>query len=547
MSNDQMSVPMLHCRYCCDKVCNMFTRNKAGQPPPSFIQGTESKPIEPSDVEPLMEEFSKDNPPPPDEAGPAEETPKPQFSLLQCMYVGIIFNYLSIGFVPAFLMNPLCIYMVHELNASPQQQNTVMVLISLPWCFKVLYGFMSDARPLLDYRRKSYLMLGNLVAVIALAALTATARSGDLTIAMIGWLLFTQTCGMILSDVMSDAYCCELSKAYETTASTGGIQALAYGCRFFAAILGACGGTFLYNKTDWGWGLDFWMVCLICAVFQCIAFPMLVFLEEERASSKAPAESIPAQIQMIWQTVQLRAVWQPLLYIYFYNVMQVPNVAWNSFLLKGLEFSALELGALHIGGSILSFLGLIVYRNFLFDMSWRLIYLITTLLSLVFSCLQLLLIYRVNKEAGISDFLFSFGDNLFAAFVNGVQFLPTVIMMLALCPDQQEGATFAMFTTFSNIAGVIGGVIGNAAGQIWDVSNAAMLAQNFSGMAYLTILKSCLQVFPILFVCFLPDSRESHEAMAKSGEKSRFFGGLFIVLMVCSLSLAVGNAVYELH
>jgi len=56
-----------------------------------------------------------------------------------------------------------------------------------------------------------------------------------------------------------------------------------------------------------------------------------------------------------------------------------------------------------------------------------------------------LLIYGITF--GLSPFLFALGDDAFAEFIGGVQFLPTTIMMVHLCPAGSEGASYAMFTT----------------------------------------------------------------------------------------------------
>lgn len=48
--------------------------------------------------------------------------------------------------------------------------------------------------------------------------------------------------------------------------------------------------------------------------------------------------SVLAQLEQIWETVQLQAVWKPMAFVYIYNIMQIPNVAWQSFLQLSLDF-----------------------------------------------------------------------------------------------------------------------------------------------------------------------------------------------------------------
>lgn len=44
--------------------------------------------------------------------------------------------------------------------------------------------------------------------------------------------------------------------------------------------------------------------------------------------------------------------------------------------------------------------------------SWRWVYLVSTSLSMLFSILQLCLIFRVNTRIGISDLAFALGESL---------------------------------------------------------------------------------------------------------------------------------------
>jgi hypothetical protein len=82
---------------------------------------------------------------------------------------------------------------------------------------------------------------------------------------------------------------------------------------------------------------------------------------------------------------------------------------------------------------------------------------------------------------GVSDLLFSLGDNALASFVVSVQFLPTVKMYIQLCPEGAEGTAYAMLTTFSNVAMAVGSNIGTLMSDIWDVSNAAIVRGECAG------------------------------------------------------------------
>lgn len=75
---------------------------------------------------------------------------------------------------PSFVMNPLNIYIVRKLDAQPPQQNTLMILMTVPWCFKLVYGFLSDICPIGGLRRKPYLAFGYLLSSLCYFGLVLT-------------------------------------------------------------------------------------------------------------------------------------------------------------------------------------------------------------------------------------------------------------------------------------------------------------------------------------------------------------------------------------
>ncbi|CAN0083077.1 unnamed protein product [Discosporangium mesarthrocarpum] len=85
----------------------------------------------------------------------------------------IVNSYISVGFALSFLRTPLTYYLVHELDATPAQQNVLLTLALLPWSFKMVYGFISDSFPVWGMRRKPYFLAGWSI-FVSLNLLTAT-------------------------------------------------------------------------------------------------------------------------------------------------------------------------------------------------------------------------------------------------------------------------------------------------------------------------------------------------------------------------------------
>ena len=77
--------------------------------------------------------------------------------------LAIALSYFSVGFAQSFTTTPLNIYLIEVLNAEPAMQNTINILCTLPWSFKLFYGFLSDAYPIYGMHRKPYLCAGLLI------------------------------------------------------------------------------------------------------------------------------------------------------------------------------------------------------------------------------------------------------------------------------------------------------------------------------------------------------------------------------------------------
>jgi hypothetical protein len=155
----------------------------------------------------------------------------------------------------------------------------------------------------------------------------------------------------------------------------------------------------------------------------------------------------------------------------------------------------------------MTLVGLAVYKLYFFSTNFRSIYIFTTCFGVLFSILQLLLIYRVNQSIGIPDVIFALGDNTFFQFTMALQYMPSCILFVVLCPEGSEGTTYALLTTVTNLGGTVAADFGSWMTKIWNVSNSAFEAGHFSGMAKLTFLTSCLQLVPIFLVAYLPASK----------------------------------------
>jgi MFS family permease len=341
--------------------------------------------------------------------------------------------------------------------------------------------------------------------------------------------------GFWIADVMGDSLVAEKAKL-EPTSSRGQLQSSCYACRFFGLMISAPVGTVMYGSSSPYLGPR--GLVLLLAILPASIVPLILCLGEQR---NARVPSTADQCREIWYTVCSRAVWQPMGFVYLYNVLQVGNAAWKQFLKTVLGFTSNQLNSLLIVAYVLLWLGIVAYKRYFIHWSWRTIYVLTTVLNGIFSSLQVLLIKGMTF--GLSPYLFALGDDAFADFIAGIQFLPTTIMMVHLCPSGSEGASYAMFTTVNNSAGNLAGAMSTLLLGVWDVSKGAMEVGNLVGMINLTWLTTAIQMSGLLFVGLLPRTKEdlaNLHADPMSGSRIGGFVFLFVTFSSVLYSLIVG-------
>ncbi|KAL7567442.1 hypothetical protein ACA910_021401 [Epithemia clementina (nom. ined.)] len=487
--------------------------------------------------------------------------------------LAIPLSYLAVGTLQGLFRTFLNVYPLN-LGASEAQQTTCSTLATLPAAFKIIYGFSSDLLPLFGYRRKSHLFLGWVLASVVMGSLWLTSNltlqrldNGTSTasttmshsvvivpddapsLVQLSWTFFFFGVGMWYADATADAVVAEKARL-EPEAIRGSLQATCYMLRFFGLMISASISTYLYSTV----GPQVivraltWIPCLILPFVWCLAEAREGEQQNQDSDRRGRGlsdsftatpfikkHSLRDQWDEIWRTVCSRSVWEPMAFIYVFNLLQVSNAAWRQFLVTVLGFTEANLNTLLVVSYVLVYFGTIMYKYCLLQTSWRLIYQGCLVLNLVFSAMQLLLIR--GYTLGLSPFVFALGDDAFAEFLNGVQFLPTVIMMVSLCPPGSEGASYAMFTTVMNSALMISPAISSLLLGIWDVSKDALEKGDLDGLFNLSLLTTVIQISPLLFLGWLPRDRKELEALAsKPFSGSPIGGGIFLSVLFCSMA-----------
>jgi len=270
--------------------------------------------------------------------------------------MAILVSYFAIGVVSKLTQTPVQYYLIEYLDASATQYSVYNTLHRLPWSLKWMFGMLIDGVPIMVYRRKPWLVIGySAFSAINLYLFWIRTPGINNTI----FSVFAFTCFYVLADVSTDTLTVERS-FYESDHKRGSIQSVGFIYRSFGKVLGSIMGTYLYDNGT-SWSFDISQIFLLNALVPTICMIGVVWPLVELASINAVPSTVE-QLAEVWRVLQLRAVWQPMSFIYLFSVLQIPNSAWSNFLVWGLGFSDMQLGYLTITSSVVGCLG---YGRFL--------------------------------------------------------------------------------------------------------------------------------------------------------------------------------------
>ena len=96
------------------------------------------------------------------------------------LFFALVYVVEGLGQIGGLIAQPLNYYLKASQGWTPVQITGFITLFNLPWIIKPVYGLISDFVPLFGYRRKSYLLLVNVAAIIGFIWVTQLTAPGDL-------------------------------------------------------------------------------------------------------------------------------------------------------------------------------------------------------------------------------------------------------------------------------------------------------------------------------------------------------------------------------
>lgn len=397
-------------------------------------------------------------------------------------------------------------FLKDELHLAPAEVAALTGLFTLPWVLKPIYGFLSDGLPVFGYRRRSYMIFAGLIGASGWFYLANYAHTPfEATAASI-----VASLGVAISDVVADSIVVEKARDSDSQAVSSGLQSLCWGSAAVGGITSAYfSGALLERMTT-------------REVFSITTYlPLLItvcafFIDEQRQKDPlgSPRQIITEQATALWSAIKQKSVWLPALFIFLWRATPSSDSAFFYFLTNDIGVGPEFLGRVRLGSSIASLVGVWIFQSFLKETKISSVLLWSSLASVPLGFSQLLLVYHMNRQLGIPDELFTFGDDVVLAVLGQIAFMPTLVLAARLCPPGVEGTLFALLMSIFNGGAIVGSELGALLTRTMGVTDV-----DFRNLGMLIAVCNLSSLLPLPFLKWV-------DAVETSVEEEKLKGGV---------------------
>ena len=383
-----------------------------------------------------------------------------------------------------------------ELHLGPAEMSALTGIFALPWTIKPVYGFLSDGFPLFGYRRRSYLILAGIVGALSYFLLGSNFMGvfgDDVLQATVASLLLSSAC-VAFSDVVADGIVVQQTRDAKDPKVAGGLQSLCWGS---AAIGGLISAYFSGSLLEVMSPRD---VFSLTAILPLLVAVIAFFVNEAptQENSNSPVEGIQDQVTTLWSAIKEPSIWKPALFLFLWQSTPTSDGAFLYFMTNDLNMGPEFLGRVRLVTAGAGLIGVWFYNSFLKTVSIKKVLFWSSIISTPLGLSTLLLITHANRDLGIPDGAFVFGDDVALAILGQVAFLPTLVLAARLCPPGVEAVLFATLMSIFNGASTLGTEIGAALTKALGVTES-----DFTNLGLLTIICNISSLYPLLFIGWL--------------------------------------------
>jgi predicted MFS family arabinose efflux permease len=374
-------------------------------------------------------------------ASPAGTTPDTRKTIDRLLvFFALVYVVEGMGQIVGLISQPLNYYLKEAQGWTPVQVTAFVTIFNLPWLIKPLYGLISDFVPLFGYRRKSYLIVANIVAVGGYFWVTRLTAPNDLIVA----LMFTAY-AMAISSTLCGAVLVENGQRLHESGAFVNQQWLWFNIAAMAAAI--VGGELVEHLAP---ASALHTAAAIVALAPLLVIFGTLFLIDEK-KTPANVQGMKATLNGLVSAFKRRELLVVAAFIFLYYFS--PGLATPLYyhMTDELKFSQAYIGVLSsiaAGGWVA---GALLYRRLFENLNLRKLLNLSIALGTLTTVSYLLL----SSEASAAIINFCSGFSAMLATV------ATVTLAADYCPPRAEGFSFAVLMSVINLANTIGDNVGS--------------------------------------------------------------------------------------
>lgn len=409
-----------------------------------------------------------------------------------------------------------------DYNISSVTYQAYLLVGTTPWTMKGIIGLVSDAWPIFGYHKMSWMLLSSVIGVVSCAFLTfVPLTDGSLLWAPI--LILWINLQMATMDLLCEGKYTELmAKMPETK---GDIVTFVWSLIEAGGLIGVALAGTLSDAVDpvrytlavsliplliavipvlkkkmpetlipkgergimWDKLRKQWRIFLLAFLMAMGAFGLAVLIVLATVyDDSSSSDDLSIDIWDVYELVYIllvsgglcamafwalpRTLAKANLFMFLNSVLYV-NIAgamdyWytsdDSCVPGGPDFSySYYITWTGVVGYAAAFVGVIMFQRICSDWTFRHCFLIVTVIEVVASIFDIIIVKRWNIDIGISDsIMYMFGDAIINNMVIMFAFMPNVILTSKVCPKKIEATVFALLAGFQNFGSVVASSIG---------------------------------------------------------------------------------------
>jgi MFS family permease len=356
------------------------------------------------------------------------------------VFFALVYVVEGMGQIGGLISQPLNYYLKEAQGWTPIQVTAFVTIFNLPWVIKPLYGLISDFVPLLGYRRKSYLILANIVGIGGFFWVTRLTAPNTLLIA-----LMLTAYAMAISSTLCGAILVENGQRLHESGTFVNQQWLWFN---IAAMAAAIFGGELVQHLAPATALHVAAGIVAVAPFMVI-FGTLSLIDEKK--TPVNVEGLKATLNGLVSAFKRRELLIVAAFIFLYYFSPGLSTPLYYHMTDDLKFSQAYIGILSSIAAAGWVVGALLYRHLFENLSLRRLLNLSIALGTVTTAAYLLL----SNEASAAIINFCAGFSAMLATV------ATVTLAADYCPPRAEGFSFAVLMSIINLANTVGDNVGS--------------------------------------------------------------------------------------